>query len=382
MCTERTESLDAIAPERWAAAGGEEGFLLSHAWLRSGVEAPSRRAAYFLVSEAAAPVAAAATYLVGPTAFGCYDPNWVSSGGHELLAGPQASYREGLYPVLSCVAPGHSAGVHVREDVASDAAIDALLDGVDELAVSWSAPVQSFLYLQPGRHPRLEAALLARDYQPFTASAESVLEVRWPGFDGYLAGLGQRRRQRLREIVQFTASGLRLERSGVEGLTPDLAELQAQVRARYGHPVDVDAIRADHARIRDHLGSRVLIFHARRDGRTVGFALFYAHGDALWSRPTGFDYASLGDDYCYFNVLFYEPVRAAIERGLRRIHYGMGAYEAKATRGGKLTATVGYIRYPRDRAAELRAQLRRYDEAERRFFGDLGLSIPPWPERR
>ena len=81
MCAERVESLDAIAPERWHAATGDDDFLLSHPWLRSGVEAPSPRGAYVLVSQASVPVAAAATYLVGPTAFGCYDPNWVSSGG-------------------------------------------------------------------------------------------------------------------------------------------------------------------------------------------------------------------------------------------------------------------------------------------------------------
>src|SRR5258707_11074560 len=127
VCVESAESLDAVAPERWHAASDDDDFLLSHRWLRSGVEAPSRRAAFFVASQSHVPVAAAAAYLVGPTAFGCYDPNWVANGGHEQLAGPAASYRGGPYPVLAFVAPRHRPGARRPRDGPSSPALEAPL---------------------------------------------------------------------------------------------------------------------------------------------------------------------------------------------------------------------------------------------------------------
>ena len=95
--------------------------------------------------------------------------------------------------------------------------------------------------------------------------------------------------------------------------------------------------------IAEYLGSSVRVFLAHKRGDLVGFALFYLAGKTLYCKQAGFDYSRLADDFCYFNVVFYDPIRYAIANGIREIRYGLEAYEAKLARGCMLQQLDGHI---------------------------------------
>jgi hypothetical protein len=81
-----------------------------------------------------------------------------------------------------------------------------------------------------------------------------------------------------------------------------------------------------------------VLFRCRAGGtdRLVGLALAYRWRDTLYLRSVGFDYAALRDAYEYFNLVYYEPIRWAAGNGVRKMHFGVEAYDAKVRRGAVL----------------------------------------------
>jgi hypothetical protein len=59
-------------------------------------------------------------------------------------------------------------------------------------------------------------------------------------------------------------------------------------------------------------------------------------GDTLYLRWAGFDYDRLAGAAEYFNLVYYDQVMQAPKLGVRWIHAGIKAAEAKALRGAEL----------------------------------------------
>jgi predicted N-acyltransferase len=68
----------------------------------------------------------------------------------------------------------------------------------------------------------------------------------------------------------------------------------------------------------------------------VGFCLYYVRGDTLYLRWAGFDYGRLVGVAEYFNLVYYSQIELAAELGVRWLHAGIKATEAKALRGAEL----------------------------------------------
>jgi uncharacterized protein len=76
---------------------------------------------------------------------------------------------------------------------------------------------------------------------------------------------------------------------------------------------------------------------SRRGGHPVGFCIYFVWGDTVFLRWCGFDYKRLiGGAAEYFNLLYYDQIKLAAERGVRWIHAGIKSPEAKARRGAAL----------------------------------------------
>lgn len=384
-----TGSLAEIHPDEWDHAVKGQGLFLSYEWLKAEVERPLDRSHYLLARDREGRAAAAAVcFMVEPGTYSCYDPNRLllpdgclagMHAGEESPGGCAASPLAGFsYPILTCVSPGFLPGIGQRGD--SEEVVDGLLDVVDQVAADSGASAKAFLYLRSSGQELVQERLSQRGYRPFVVGAENVLAMRWASFDDYLASQGKHKRWKFEhEIESFARSGLRVRVTGPEGLTADLAPLLANVQRKYGHEASLEKIRADQKRIRAHLGSSVRVFRAERDGRTVGFSLFYEYDDLLWSRSVGFDYDRLGHDFCYFNLLFYEPIRFAIEAGLAGIHYSTGAYQAKVSRGCGLRLLLGYLQAPEEMDVEslIAASDAAQVESLRRWTDERPPGVPP-----
>ena len=75
--------------------------------------------------------------------------------------------------------------------------------------------------------------------------------------------------------------------------------------------------------------------------------------NVLYARLVGFDYANAVNGE-YFALLFYAPIRDALERGIERIHFGIGAHEPKLARRAEPRPLWCFLRHPR---INLRAHL-------------------------
>lgn len=59
----------------------------------------------------------------------------------------------------------------------------------------------------------------------------------------------------------------------------------------------------------------------------------------------GFDYNYITkNDYTYFNIAFYEPIKDAIEEGVKRIHFRPSSLQAKLKRGCNLEKLYLFVK--------------------------------------
>lgn len=258
-----------------------------------------------------------------------------------------------LHPSLVSVVSGSAPPVVVARSAspATGAAIRSALAGtISAYAAEADTASYGILYL-----PRQEEAqAFVRSWPApstaFVADAHGTLSGTWADFDDYLAGLSPGRRSAVRkERRRFLESGLTVSVStGTGALGPDTAELQLQLRNKYGEPGDLDAILRDYKRFEEFLGDSLLVFRCDdRDG-PVGVALFFSHEESLYARLVGFDYERAADSFAYFNLLFYEPLIWGIERGVRTYHYGTDTYAAKRARGCAFEPLWAAVHWPHE----------------------------------
>ncbi|MHB8323987.1 MAG: peptidogalycan biosysnthesis protein [Candidatus Dormibacteria bacterium] len=140
-------------------------------------------------------------------------------------------------------------------------------------------------------------------------SGSAALEIDFDSFDGYLAGLRPSRRHTVRrDRARFAASSLTVTEARLSECCRDLARLAAPLQEKYGHRLSVRQLEADFRRQARELDSCSWVLLCQRQGRPVGFTLFYRWGEVLYGRAAGFDYAEVEGTAAYFNLAFYLPI--------------------------------------------------------------------------
>lgn len=261
-------------------------------------------------------------------------------------------YQNQLYPTLICVAPyGYISAVCYRLGLTAEenqAVIGQILTALDELAAYYSARCISFMYVPEQSDPYLPDMLIRSGYHPMLLDADCQLLVTWQSFEEYLATRTRGRRRTIRlDMRTFSESGLSIRLEDASALTERLASLQINLQHKYGHGSTLNRAMKGYERIKQYLGPWVRVFVAYKETEPLGFALAYEMNGVYYFKQAGFDYEKLGDSSCcYFNIVFYEPIRQAITKGIRHIQYGMGSYQAKLGRGCQLHNLWGYFLFP------------------------------------
>jgi predicted N-acyltransferase len=364
---------------------------LSHAWLRARSRTIKGEQRFVLVSAPdGEPLLGAPGYLVGGSSHPGYDPARVlqvddlpdeevahEPGGARALDLLRATLRERggeLHPSLVMAAPGRSGGVGYGAELDPDeraAALRVALDALDRQAVADGARSICWLYVMSGEDDVLPAVLREHGYLGVVVDAECYLPVAWDSFDGYLAAFNSQRRKKIRhEMRALSSAGAVVEEHGADALGPRLATLELQWRAKYGRTPALDDVLADYEELRTHFAKGLRVFVASLDGRPIGFTTFLEQGDVWYSRFGGFDY-SAGNLFLYFNLLFYHPVRAAIDHGVRCVRYSLKSYRAKHSRGCSLRNVLAYVRLPQEIGEQLRGPLDLVDRTQRRRFAEI-----------
>ncbi|MCQ4041304.1 GNAT family N-acetyltransferase [Streptantibioticus rubrisoli] len=298
----------------------------------------------------------------------------------EALATDRADH----YPTVALATFGSHHGVAHAPDrtpgqrLAVMAALPGLLaDAAAELGCRSSA----LLYVPEPAAAEVDRAATGAGYTAALLGAEGVAQLTASSWEEYLAGLSSRRRTRLRkELKEYERSGFRtVIRRGPEAIDDEVVALQVAHRAKYGLPGGDERVRRDFDGIRAELGESCLVLGAEWDGELLGFVLFLRTDEALFARTAGFAPQAQG---CYLALTYHEAARFAVEGGIRRIHYGMAAYEAKFARGCELQPRWGWFAFHGPDADAYREALALQSHSIERRLERVGAPATPVPSRR
>jgi hypothetical protein len=238
----------------------------------------------------------------------------------------------------------------------------------------------ALLYIDEPDAADVDESASRAGYTSTLLGAEGVLELADTSWEGYLAGLSKRRRYQTRkELRNYQAAGYRtVVRTGPDAFSEELVALQVAHRAKYGLPGGEDRVRRELYAVRDELGESCVVFTAERDGQIGSFTLYLRTRDALFARTGGTLPDAKG---CYFAVDYHETARWAVENGIRRVHYGMAAYEAKVTRGCELRPRWGWFAFQGAQADTYREVLELQSQSIERQLALVGYPAAFIPSR-
>lgn len=320
---ETAETLREVPRSAWDSLSGTDSLYLSHGWLSHVEQEEGADTGYLLASGPDGLLGALPTYAVetetnedywhaaalGGAGHGCY-----------LVAGTRRAYVNNflLSPEL--------AGAQ------GDDVVDALLRRAERQAAELDRDGVALLYLSTAAVQRLWR--IRDDVRPLLLDIETELALAGDQFDDYLAAVGPRRSYSVRkEIRLFAAAGYE---NAVEKLSQcwhEAGPLVSQVQRKYGHPDTAETCRAALRGLAEAFDPQSVVFSARRGGRLVGCAVYFAWRGTLHGRTVGFAYDELKDLGEYFNLYIYEPVRHAYRHQYSRLHLGRGSNTAKLRRG-------------------------------------------------
>ena len=184
-------------------------------------------------------------------------------------------------------------------------------------------------------------------YQKMYFSTTQRIDVSWASFDDYLKSLKSRTRQNIkREIKKFEQSGIIIEEpEDISTFSDALSGLFANLLSKYEKEDRSLTSKAFYENVNCCAKNKVKVFIAKKDGITIGFSFGLYNNEVLDLTHCGFNYDLIGKtDAVYFNLAYYEPIKWAIKKGIKKIYYRKKAEEAKRRRGCKSEKNYCYIK--------------------------------------
>jgi predicted N-acyltransferase len=252
-----------------------------------------------------------------------------------LLVGGCSGYHSGIL---------HAPGL---DETARAAVTRALLDRCREIADEHRCGSVAFMYAPMSACAEFAAGWRGPSHIiPTSAEADITLGPAVRGFDDYLAGFPQHRRARLRkEIAAFTAAGGQVGTYPLDAVRAQVVPLLGAHQRKYGDRVTDEELAHYLDRQDEYLGDSSKVFVEEQDGDILGFAVCYLHNDTVYVRASGVD-QERATPYAHFNLVYYAPVRYALEHGFTRVSFGIGSYQTKVLRGADLTVLGSVVVAP------------------------------------
>ncbi|HEY1520780.1 MAG TPA: peptidogalycan biosysnthesis protein [Solirubrobacteraceae bacterium] len=332
------ESAQAVSAGEWERLAVRRSFYLSRQWLSAVEQDTAFTSRYLLARDGTGRlVGALPVYLwkgVGGVASAYYDTFQVffshlvpdarrAEWFPTLLVGSRSGYAN--QPLLNgALAPA-----------ARQAVLATLLDRALGLADELDARSVAMLYLD--RRSLDEWIGHVGDAKILLTNADANLAVNWDSFDGYLGSLtSDHRKKARREVRTFGELAPPASRVRFSSCYSEAARLTADLQQRYGHGESEAQLRGFFEAQVTHLDDHSQVFVCREESELRGFALFYDHEDALYARVCGFDSPRERNDFMYFNLGYYEPIRYAAASRRRSLALGTGSWKTKVLRGATL----------------------------------------------
>jgi uncharacterized protein len=208
----------------------------------------------------------------------------------------------------------------------------ALVEGSLSLARKAGCPYVMWPYLDEQQTLWLEEYRAAAT--AISVRDKAVLPVIWGSFEDYVMWLPHSRRTNVRRSRRrFLGSALDVREQPLVDVATEVAPLMAQTEKRYGRDIEAEQIASYFMLLGTYLDDDGFALVARKNDRPVAASIVLACGDRWILRAWGCDYAALGDEELYFNLVYYEPITRAIERGAALLDFSVGALGTKMRRG-------------------------------------------------
>ncbi|MET9954798.1 GNAT family N-acetyltransferase [Streptomyces sp. NPDC006339] len=346
-------SVTEVDAAEWERLAADASLYSSHRWLAYLEQYRDCEPRYLLARHAGRTVGALPLYEFPGDVPKFYDPA-------HLLPVPQTTGATARPYVLGGTRAGYTTEVLLApgldEDVAR-AAARALLGRVRQLRRDGG--LAALLYLTDETAALLLPELGSEDRLTLVDSRARI-DVDADGLDGLRARVGRKTRARIRnEMRNFEEAGCVREVLPLSACHQELGPLAAQVLLRYGYPTSAEEEAARFASQAERLDDLTQVVLARRDGRVVGFTLFFVRNGTMYGRVHGLDDTLARRASLYFNLTYYHAIEYAAGHGVTTLDLGCDSHETKVLRGAELQPLWGlFLDLPLDAAgrAELRAR--------------------------
>jgi predicted N-acyltransferase len=257
--------------------------------------------------------------------------------------------KTGFFPdrLLNCYSPNslHSK-ILTRADSNDKNSLDAVLNGIDVHCKKERISFSCFQYVSEFDKPLIDR-LENFGYIKLSVLKTLYLDVQWGSFEDYLKEFERIARRNIkREITRCGENGVTiLEEDNFGKISEKFSDLQTNLFSKYNNGAKSPYSAAFIEMLSENSNANAKVFTAWKDGKLMGFSLSLLHHDMLDVYFCGFDYENHEkNDYAYFNLVYYEPIKLAIKLGLKRIHFRIGAETAKLRRGCKEENTYLFIK--------------------------------------
>lgn len=319
------DRLDEVSQGDWDRLVGDDGFYLSYDWLRFVEAERLARPRYLLSLEAGAPQGALTLYRAGNAITAKYRSErfreLLGIGGETLIAGACRGYRSTLL-----LAPSGANRTATLAALIASALEEAQREGCRGVVLPFLTT-----------NALLEVARVARVRAAFDMP-ESEITGCGLGLQAYAERARGRVRRNIRsDQARFAGAGWVSRERSLDDCWQDAARLLHCLQQKYGHTgrsrKELEFSLASQA---EHLAGRSVVFTCEDEHGIAGIALGYPWRRTVFIRLVGFDYERLRGGREYFMVSMYSWFRYAESAGIRRLHQGVGSWEAKGYRGAIL----------------------------------------------
>ncbi|UCB60944.1 MAG: GNAT family N-acetyltransferase [Candidatus Bathyarchaeota archaeon] len=239
-------------------------------------------------------------------------------------------------PSLSCYSPSSFQSQIMKNPCFSSSEIfELVLNMIDQLCKTERIMFSSFKFVSQFDEFLLKSLEDVGYFRSFLKS-NMYIEPVWDSFDDYLKSVKNSdvRRKIRKEIRTNRKAGIRIEELKIDSLVNTIPKLYDNLYMKYNRkPSPLTS--AFFATLAHYSPNRTRVFAAKKNDRVVGFSLFLEHQHVWDCYIVGFDYKNLGNNYTYFNLVFYAPIEKALQEDVKRINFRPGTFEAKRRRGCK-----------------------------------------------
>lgn len=341
------DTIHQIDREEWDSVAGENIFE-SYGWLKTfehnyiGDQKPR----YFLLREEGRLIAVAACYITRPSER-VFNSDDTLLGRFKLYASKMGI---SFLPALICSPWGvfgahFSFAKHLDSNQAESAATE-LIQSIENFAYNHQLPI---LFHNVMDHEiSLLRSLNERRYSRAETFPVCYLDVEWSSFEDYLTSVkriskGNAKMIR-REINKNRSEGVVIQQlETADGFQEHLYDLVNRNYLNHnGKPFPYR--KAYFKSLKENLGTDAVIYTATKKNKLIGVTVCFREKKSSYLSYIGVDHDSAGNDFTYFNLAYYHPIRDAILDRIERMYYGQALYSVKTRRGCKISNTYTFYK--------------------------------------